>query len=141
MKKDYVIYKGARYNSGDKINILWYTHGCKNAYNYTGTFVDCDEEKDEYRFIVDGHTYCFNKICFYRTIINEPIQDKNIKNVPRKATMTEELNIEGMLIAWIWYIFIMCIAVIFYGRIGIWILASVVFFNYRRRKLNERGYK
>ena len=141
MKQNYVIYKGVRYNSGDKINILWHTHGYKSAYDYTGTFIDCDEEKDEYRFVVDGHTYCFNKVGFYRVMVNEPTQSKHIKTGPHKATLSEELNIDGLLIAWIWYIFIMAVAIIFKDCIGIWILASVVFFSYRKRKLNERGYK
>ena len=52
MRQDYVVYKGKRYNSGDKIDILWHTHGCKNARYYTGIFLDCDEEKDEY--VVEG---------------------------------------------------------------------------------------
>ena len=86
MKKNYVIYKGKRYNSGDTINILWYKYGYNNECNYTGTFVDCDEEKDEYRFIVDGVTYSFNKVCFFRTIRNEPVVNEIRKKEPRQAT-------------------------------------------------------
>ena len=142
MKQDYVIYKGVRYNSGDKIHILWYTDGHRNVRNYTGIFVDCDEEKDEYRFTVDGILYRFNKTCFYQTIRNEPVQmSTQVKKEPLKATFKNELCIDGLLIAWMWYVFIMAIAVIFYDRIGIWILASVIFFNYRKKKLKEEGYK
>lgn len=141
MKRDYVVYKGKRYNSGDTINILWYKYGYSNKSNHIATFVDCDEEKDEYRFIVDGLTYCFNKDRFYRTIRNEEIRNEINKTAPHKATFSEELNIDGLFLAWIWYVFIMFVAIIFYDRVGIWIISSIVFFSYRNRKLKEAGYK
>lgn len=142
MKQNYVIYNGVRYNSGDTIHILWYTNGYRNKHNYTGVFVDYDEEKDEYRFTVDGQLYCFNKVCFWRTIRNAPVQEMQfVRREPREATLKDELNIDGLLIAWVWYIFIMGLAIIFNGRIGIWILASIVFFNYRNKKLREAGFK
>ena len=143
MVKDYVIYKGRRYNSGDTINILWYTCGYKNVHNYTGVFIDCDEEKDEYRFSVDGVTYCFNKVCFYQTIRNEPIADQTYNKSKRIEDLTfkDELNIDGMLNAWTWYIVIMLVSIVLNDRILAWIFATVVFFNYRSNKLKERGYK
>ena len=142
MRQDYVIYNGVKYNSGDAIHILWYTNGYKNVRNYTGIFVDCDEEKDEYRFTVDGQLYCFNKVCFWRTIRNNPISETYYVNKePRKATFKNELNIDGLLIAWIWYIFIMVLLVIFNDRIVGWIGTSIIFFNYRKKKLREAGFK
>lgn len=144
MKQDYIIFKGKRYNSGDTINILWHTNGYRNAHKYTGTFLDCDKEKEEYRFIVDGITYCFNKTCFYQTVCDkEDLNNTNdyIKYEPKKITFKDELNIDGMFVAWMWYIFIMLIVTIFKGNICFWILTSVVFFNYRNRKLKEAGYK
>ena len=138
MKKDYVVHKGKRYNSGDTININWYTRGYQNGtFPYTGTFLDCDEEKDEYRIIVNGQTYCYNKICFSRTMREE----KEIKvSTKKQATLKDELNIDGLFIAWMWYVFIMALSIIFYDRIAIWIIASLIFFNYRKNKLKEAGY-
>ena len=143
MKQNYVIFKGKRYNSGDTMDILWYTNGYKSAYPYTGTFLDCDEEKDEYRFVVDGIIYCYNKVRFNRIIRKDtPIQElSNGKREPKKATFQEELNIDGLLIAWIWYVFIMAVATIFKGAICIWVIVSYIFFNYRKTKLKEAGYK
>lgn len=142
MKQDYIIYNGKTYHSGDTIHILWYTNGYKNVHNYTGVFLDCDEEKDEYRFTVDGQLYCFNKVCFFRIIRNSSITEIHfVKPPPREATLKDELNIDGLLIAWVWYIFVMAIGVIFKDAIGIWILASIIFFNYRNKKLREAGFK
>lgn len=142
MKQNYVIYKGEKYNSGDVMQIVWYTQGCKKAHNYTGVFLDCDEDKDEYRFIVDGQTYCFNKTCFCKIIkSHSSSEEKNdcAEKNEKQTKFFDELNIDGMLIAWIWYIFIMVIASIFYARIGIWTLASVVFFKYRNKKIKKGG--
>ena len=143
MKQNYIICKGKRYNSGDTMDILWYTNGYRNAHNYTGIFVDCDPEKDEYRFIVDGFMYCFNKVCFWRIVVSEPIQDGPLHKIrkPSKPTFKEELSIDGLFVAWIWYIFIMLVLVIFNGRILGWIVASIVFFDYRNNKLRKAGYK
>lgn len=141
MKRDYVIYKGKRYNSGDTIDILWYKCGYSNKCNHIGTFVDCDEEEDEYRFIVDGITYCFNKACFYRTMKDEPLPNETKNKNSHKATFIEELCIDGLLIAWTWYVFIMLVAIIFYDRVVIWVVSSIIFFSYRSRKLKEAGYK
>lgn len=144
MKQDFVVCKGKRYVSGDTMDILWYTSGYRNAHHRTGTFLDCDEDKDEYRFIVDGQTYCFNKVCFYQMVCDKPISKNGMyhtSNTPKQLTLAKELNIDGLLIAWIWYIFIMAIGTIFKGNIVIWAWASYVFFNYRNKKLREAGYK
>ena len=144
MKQNFVVCKGERYNSGDKINILWYFNGSNNPRNHIGTFVDCDEENNEYRINIDGIIYSFNKICFYQIVKNKNKQESVLsynKDIPKKNTFKDELNIDGLFIAWVWYIFIMAIGTIFYGNIVIWILASVIFFNYRKSKLKEAGYK
>lgn len=139
MKKDYVIYKGKKYNSGDTIRINWYTRGYKaGKFPYTGTFLDCDEEKDEYRFIVNGQTYCYNKICFYKTMRDGKEKKPAEK---KKATFKDELNIDGLFIAWMWYIFVMGLSIIFNCRVIIWICASLIFFDYRKTKLKEAGYQ
>lgn len=144
MRRDYVVYKGKRYNSGDKIDILWHTHGCKNARYYTGIFIDCDEENDEYRFVVDGMTYRFNKTCFYRTMCDNPPPSNRMQRVdklPKELTLAKELDIDGLLIAWIWYVLIMAVSTIFKGNVVIWIVVSIIFFNYRSKKLREAGYR
>lgn len=144
MKQDYVVCKGNRYNSGDTMSILWYTNGCTNARPYTGVFLNCDEEKDEYNFIVDGISYCYNKVCFCQMVCSKDAQNNNkceTNKFIKRNTLKDELNINGLFIAWIWYIFIMAISTIFYDRIGLWILVTCIFLSYRKKKLKEAGYK
>lgn len=142
MKKDYFDYNGKRYHSGDTIDILWYTNGYKNLRRHIGVFLDCDEEKDEYNFIVNGINYCYNKQRFYRMLYDKTayLNKKNNKSI-KDVTLKDEFNIDGLFIAWIWYIFIMGISIIFNIRVVIWIIASYIFFDYRKTKLKEAGYK
>lgn len=142
MKQDFVVYRGEKYISGEKIDILWYTCGYRNPRVHVGTFIDCDEEKDEYRVEVDGEIYTFNNVCFGKTLLDKsrPKVTEN-SNTPKKPTFKDEMNIDGMFIAWMWYVFIMAIGTIFKDNIAIWILTSIVFFNYRNRKLKEAGYR
>lgn len=57
----------------------------------------------------------------------------------RKVT-PRDIDISRLFLAWIWYIFIMVISIIFVDAIGIWILASVIFFKYRKKVLEEESY-
>ncbi len=125
------------------MDILWYKNGYYNLKYYTGTFLDCDEEKDEYRFIVDGVTYCYNRIWFWQMVRDTSVQTNNVNHTRanKKRTFKDELSIDGLLLAWIWYVLIMGVAVIFNDRIGIWALASIIFFDYRNKKLKDAGYK
>lgn len=50
-----------------------------------------------------------------------------------------EMEIDGLFIGWMWYIFLMAISTIFYDRIGLWIFISVVFFSWRKKKIKENG--
>lgn len=56
-------------------------------------------------------------------------------------TFRDELRIDGLCIAWMWYVFIMLIAIIFNDRFLIWFFASIIFFSYRNNKLKEARYK
>ena len=78
-----------------------------------------------------------NEIC--ETMRNGFISKTGSYN--RKPTFKEELMDDNLLIAWIWYVFIMGISIILNDCIAIWIFASFVFFKYRHKKLRERGFK
>ena len=58
-----------------------------------------------------------------------------------KLTFSKEIQIEGMLFAWVIYIILMGLTLIFNGFFLYWILISVCFFIYRHGKLKDAGYK
>ena len=145
MRKNYFIYNGEQYNEGESIVIKFFDHMAGKTYNAHAKFLYYDTINKEYYVEIYGKKYAYTEDLFYKNLCNKgnpraPTEKSyNVKN--KQYTFIDELNIDGLLIAWIWYIFIMAVGVIFYDRIGIWILASVIFFNYRKRKLKEEGYK
>lgn len=50
-----------------------------------------------------------------------------------------EMEIDGLFIGWMWYVFLMAISTLFYDRIGLWIFISWVFFSWRKKKIKEEG--
>lgn len=143
--QNYFIYNGKKYYSGTIIKIKYYTNIEEVV------FLGYCPERNKYalKFYPDRTEWHrkndFNKVLIEITDkINKSyenwVQEKEEQMHP-KLTAASEMSIDGMLIAWVWYIFIMLVAVIFKECIGIWIFASIVFFNYRNKKLKERGYK
>lgn len=63
--------------------------------------------------------------------------DKSI-NIPETKRMKDS-EINGMMLGWMWYVFLMAIATIFNGNIVFWILISVVFFRWRANKIQKGG--
>lgn len=150
MKQDYFIYKGHKYNAGTIIKIRQYDSIAYRPYETEAIFISCDPQKDKYEFKAKGHTYYYPKSMFDNILlgvtnqldtscISVPQEQYNQKN--KNPPLEKELNVDGLLIAWIWYIFIMIIATIFNGNIVIWMVVSVVFFRYRNKKLREAGLK
>lgn len=145
MIQNYFIYNGKKYYSGTVIKIEYY-QGIKEV-----VFLGYRPERKEYAVsFYPDRTVWYRENDFYKELIDvtDTVNNyyvnwaqKEEERLHPKLTVARELNIDGMLIAWSWYLFIMLVSVIFKDCIGIWILASVVFFNYRNKKLKERGYK
>ena len=156
MKRDYFVYNGITYQTGTALivtNLMSTNHT-----NSLATFEFFDTNTEEYQISICGRTERYSQKRFdeiYKGVwdgcygVIKPIPEsmpKHLQTTPAKPkgkswTFQDELNIDGLLIAWIWYVFIMAVATIFYDRIGIWILASIIFFSYRKKKLKEAGYK
>lgn len=145
MRQDYFVYNNNRYPSGTIIIIKKYDIYAHMLCNIKAKFLYCDMERNEYFVEIYGKEYKYGEQYFkdiFVCVYNQDIKATNIiKQTENKHTFSDELNIDGLLIAWIWYVFIMVVAFIFYDRIAIWIIASIIFFNYRNRKLKEAGYK
>lgn len=144
MKQNYFIYNGRQYYSGTVIVIRWFSYLSRSVCDTNAKFLHFDTEANKYFVEIYGKTYEYTSEEFHRDFRGIYGEQSNVTKkqiMPKKHTFSDELNIDGLLIAWIWYVFIMAVAVIFYDRIGIWIVASIMFFSYRNRKLKEAGYK
>ena len=69
------------------------------------------------------------------------VREHQMRMENNKLTFGKELAIDGMLIAWMWYIVLMAVTLIFNGFYLYWIFINVCFFIYRYGKLKEEGYK
>lgn len=145
MKQTYFVYNGKRYNSGTFIVLSQFNHMAMKVCKNKVKFVWYDSETNEYGIEECGNIYTYSGEYFSNSFIGIYEEIKQVSQVQNQAqklhTFSDELAIDGLFIAWVWYVFIMLVGVIFYDIIGIWIFASVVFFNYRDKKLKEAGYK
>lgn len=105
-----------------------------------------DPEKDRYCVLIDGKQNSLPKNHFFKILVSvtdrfDVTKVKMEDILPKKWSLEAELSIDGMFLAWFWYIFIMVIGTIFNDRALIWIGASIWFFSYRSEKLRKAGYK
>lgn len=145
MKQNYFVHNGNRYDSGTIVILSRFDIYSRRVCDTKAKFLYYDTETNEYFIEIYGKEYKYDATYFdnsFVRIYNPSVRCVNSSKQQEKThTFADELNIDGLLIAWIWYVFIMAVGVIFYDRIGIWIFASIIFFNYRNKKLKEAGYK
>ena len=127
-----------------------------NHIYYVGTIVEINEEwKQNFRFNstlkftgydVNDCSYCFTtlqdnwkiyklseaqiQMCVKSVLLDGVMEPKNEKIDPK--------YIDGIVSAWIWYILIMFFALFLKGAenvIGIWIIATFLFFGWRHNKI------
>lgn len=63
----------------------------------------------------------------------------NLEAQTPKTKHIRDRDINGMALGWLWYIFLMALSAIFKDCIGLWILISVVFFDWRNKKIQKEG--
>lgn len=145
MIENYFIYNGIKYYSGTIIKIKRFGNA-KEA-----VFLGYNKNINQYMVRFDtNNTVFYRSDAFNKDIVeitnrsNKSFIDwaqREDERLHPKLTASREVSINGMMLAWIWYVLIMLVAVIFNDRIGIWTFASIVFFSYRNKKLKERGFK
>ena len=59
-------------------------------------------------------------------------------NIPTEQ-QRKDCDIDGMFLGWVWYIFLMAVSIIFKSAILLWVIISVVFFNWRAKKIKKEG--
>jgi hypothetical protein len=147
MKCNYFVHDGVPYSSGTVIRISEFNIYSGRVREKNAVFIEYDNESKMYKILVDGvaveHTERYFNHIFCGIYTNNNTQNKTqvVDVQKREKSLTDELNIDGLGLAWMWYVFIMLVAIIFNDRIIIWVMASITFFKYRNKKLKEAGYK
>jgi hypothetical protein len=138
MKQNYFIHNGQKYYTGTKIRIQ--AHNGYGNCPQTATFVDYDSDTKEYHFKISNRVITYNHrswTSYFLGIYGEPAPSPPAK----EWTFRKELDVNGMLNAWMWYLFLMVITTIFKGNVFYWATISGIFFKYRNEKLRKAGYK
>lgn len=86
-----------------------------------------------YAFILDNGKEVWIK---YKDILSIEVYQTY---TPVKETL-KDIDINRLVIGWIWYILIMATLTIFNGRIIGWIAASIIFFHWRKKVKEEESY-
>ena len=150
MTQDYFVYNGEQYKQNTVIVVKWFCCTTRSLCDVKAKFIEHDTDKNEYIIEISGKRYAYKEEIFYKiiqTVYDEngcPIRNYKTQNNEfgyRRYSFVNELNIEGVLNAWMIYVLIMAVGTIFYDRILIWVFTSIIFFIYRNKKLKEAGYK
>lgn len=151
----YFIHNDKRYEYGTIVKIKIYNNVTNLTEDKCMTFIGYNIERSLYIFKINDKK-CKNRyrlITYKKEIFNEILieitncldyeyirYNQNKISHKSKLTLIEELKVEGMLLAWVWYVFLMGITLFFNGFIFYWGIFTIVFVTYRNKKLREEGY-
>ena len=102
------------------------------------TFVCYDKNRKRYVYKIKDYTCHVDDKRFQNNFIR--VTDRADPGVVAPSIKTKsDMQIDGLFLGWMWYIFLMAISAIFNDAIALWILISVVFFNWRSNKIKKEG--
>ena len=132
MQRNYIVVHGAKYYTGS-VFIINFRKKMQRA-----VFVCYIPETNKIRCKISGSFWFINANDFNNRLVeitNEVDRSVHMPIIRKK----HDMEIDGLFLGWMWYVFLMAISTIFYDRIGLWIFISIVFFSWRAKKLKEEG--
>lgn len=142
MKKiNYFYYQGRRIFKGTILKIK--PTQSKYGIVEEGTFISWMPDNNMYCICIDtdGSTRTFRKNEFFNLLLdvtekqdNRFIINVNNISLPQK-TIRDKLQDDALLLAWIWYLFLMFILLFINGGIIVQLIITFIFFDYRSDKL------
>ena len=101
-------------------------------------FICYDIHRLKYVYKIKDRIWHVDSNYFRRMFIN--VTNKRDENARTPTIKTrDDLEIDGLFIGWVWYVFLMAISCIFKEAIGLWIFISIVFFVWRADKIKREG--
>ena len=137
MRRCYFYHNGKQYDAGT-IVVIADKDKNNNAVIKEVVFEFCIQETKDYVYNDNGRKRLKTEAQFKNMLIEITDRHDSSVQIPIKK-YKKDAEIPKLFIGWIWYILIMCIAFIFYDRFGIWVISSIVFFNWRRKVKEEKG--
>ena len=132
MKQNYFVVEGKKYYTGS-------VFVANNVGEQSeATFICYETERNRYIYKIndclchaDPKTFRRNFVC----VTSKVNMDAHMPITKKK----KDNEIDGLFIGWLWYIFLMAISIIFNSAIVLWILISIAFFAWRKKKIEEEG--
>lgn len=132
MKENYFVVNGKKYYTGTVFIVE------NMGKQVEASFICNDVEHSRYVYKIKDCIWRVTPEHFQQSFIS--VTDKIDDKVHMPVTKTKkDMEIDGLFLGWLWYIFLMAVATIFKGNIGLWILISIVFFSWRAKKIKEEG--
>lgn len=132
MFQNYFAYNGQQYYTG---TIILVKH---NGKEIEASFVCYNEKNGRYIYQIDSCKYHVTSEQFYNHLIAVTNRVDNSTHTPEVKTMRDRY-VSGLFVGWVWYIFLMGLSVILKGAVVYWAIISVIFFNWRTKKIKEEG--
>lgn len=132
MLQDYFIINGTKYYSGTVFVINF------NGKHKEAVFICYLSQTNAYKCKIDATTWIIAEKDFYNNIV-EISNNTDPKIRAPAVKVKKDTEIDGLFWGWMWYIFLMAVSSIFNNAVVLWILISVVFFSFRKRKIKEEG--
>lgn len=132
MHRGYFEYNGKRYYTGTVLIVKYMSEEVE------ATFICYDEQSKYYVCKIRQFKMWYPESQFFNAIIRVTDTSNNSVHMPQQK-VKKDTHIDGLFIGWVWYIFLMGISTIFKDAFGLWIFISIVFFNWRKKKIEEEG--
>lgn len=132
MKQDYFVVNGTKYYTG---TIFIVNHVGQHS---EATFIYYDTDLAKYFYKVKDCRCAADQKNFQRVFVAVTDKIDAAAHMPITKSIKDSA-IDSLFIGWLWYIFLMLVSTIFKDVIGLWILISVFFFVWRKKKIEEEG--
>ena len=139
MRQNYFHYNGKQYYTGTVIK-LKKGYSCLDA-----VFEWCDPANNTYAYRMLSCIHIVDKEWFNERIVGiskETPKPTPVVSAPIKTNICGVPKIEsnngdgdfGLVLGWMWYIFLMVLATIFNDNVALWALISIIFFIWKAKR-------
>lgn len=132
MLQNYIFLNGKKYYSGSVFIV-----NCMGKES-EAVFIGYNREYESYFFKINNKTCRMKASVFNNSFVRATDQVSTSTHIPEEK-QRKDSEIDGVFLGWVWYIFLMAISIIFKDVIALWAIISVVFFNWRKKKIKEEG--
>lgn len=132
MRQNYFVHNGEKYYTGTVIIIKYLGEPVE------ASFVYYDADRLKYFYKIKSCVWSVSSQMFQDILVAVTDKRDETINMPVSRTLKDG-EIDGLTAGWVWYILLMAISTIFNDAALLWVLISVVFFNWRKSKIEKEG--